>query len=115
MFCSLVRYHLSILLTSWTSSTLISPEYIRLAIAKTRLGVGDVSAISFISFSRPLGKKPGSKPSLPSLTMRIAFCIASSKLRPMDITSPTAFMLEPSRLDTCSNLTVSQRGNLTTQ
>ena len=46
--------------------------------------------------------------------MRSAFCSASSKVRPIAITSPTDFMAEPMRLLTFLNFFRSQRGTLTT-
>ena len=56
----------------------------------------------------------GWKPSEPCAAVRIAFCIASQKLRPMDITSPTDFIDEPRSPETLTNLLRSHRGNLTT-
>ena len=44
----------------------------------------------------------------------MAFCIVSSNVRPMLITSPTLFMLLLSSLDTRLNFLRSQRGILTT-
>ena len=44
-----------------------------------------------------------------------AFCRASSKLRPIDMTSPTDFISLPILSSTSLNLPRSQRGTLTTQ
>lgn len=54
------------------------------------------------------------KPENWSSRERMAFCIVSSNVRPMLITSPTLFMLLLSSLDTRLNFLRSQRGILTT-
>ena len=51
---------------------------------------------------------------MPWPIMRKPFWMASSKVRPMAITSPTDFMLDPSSLSTPWNLPKSQRGILQT-
>ena len=50
-----------------------------------------------------------------TFTILTAFCMASSKLLPMAITSPTLFMLEPSESVTRVNFLRSQRGTLATR
>ena len=58
----------------------------------------------------------GPKPERAGLTIRVAFWIASSKVRPMAITSPTLFIADPILLSTrVPNFLRSQRGTLTTQ
>ena len=49
----------------------------------------------------------------PGSTMRRAFCSASSKLRPMAITSPTDFIDDPMLCEALRNFCRSQRGAFT--
>ncbi len=68
-----------------------------------RSGVGSRSAVSM---------SPNAGAVVPS--MRSAFCSASSKLRPIAITSPTDFIDEPMPGSAPRNFCRSQRGALTT-
>jgi hypothetical protein len=114
--CSLYRNHGLILVFSKMLSTL-SPCAKACESAYMRMSVGLRSSSEICSLVKwpgePLGG--GWKPSRPGVAMRMAFCIASWKLRPMDMTSPTLFIDEPRPAVTRWNLFRSHRGNLTTQ
>ena len=112
MWSSLLRNHLSIFVTAWMSATLM-PRSMASAIAWMRRSSGCFSRLSTsASFHSTAGR---SKPCTSGFTMRTAFCSASSKRRPMLITSPTDFMQEPSSGLTRWNFFRSQRGTFTTQ
>ncbi len=55
------------------------------------------------------------KPLRPVSRPRSAFCIASLKVRPIAITSPTDFICVVSVGSAVGNFSKAQRGNLTTQ
>ena len=79
--------------------------------AKMRVSVGWVNAQSRSSTLYGLLQ---TKPFAPCPIIRSPFCSASSKLRPMAITSPTLFILEPISRETPLNFARSQRGILHT-
>ena len=110
MFCNFSRNQRSIFVSSWMRST-VYPFFSACAMTKMRLSVGWVSAASMSSTSNSLF---ATKPCMPCPIIRRPFWITSSKLRPMAITSPTDFMLDPSSRETPLNLPRSQRGILQT-
>ena len=62
--------------------------------------------------SRPSGL---ASPAVPFSKDRSAFCSAWEKVRPIDITSPTDFMLVVRVRSACGNFSKLKRGILTTQ
>src|SRR5262245_52824392 len=94
-----VRNHGSIDVSSRTSSTDI-PRAKALATANTRRSLGSES-----SLRRSLNRMTSSAraPSTPMSSIRRAFWNASSKLRPIPMTSPTDFIPESRRVDTLRN------------
>ncbi len=83
--------------------------------AKSLRSVGWRRAVLRQTKSVPKSLVSSDRPLAPMPVMRIAFCRASSKVLPMDITSPTDFISLPSLVSTSLNLERSQRGILTTQ
>ena len=55
------------------------------------------------------------RPAWPCSSERMAFCMASSKVAPMDMTSPTAFMRVVSVSSVPLNFSKAKRGTFTTQ
>mmetsp|Transcript_6965 Transcript_6965/g.17396 ORF Transcript_6965/g.17396 Transcript_6965/m.17396 type:complete len:205 (+) Transcript_6965:1253-1867(+) len=117
---SFARNQRSIEVSVWTSS-ISKPNSNAFATAQIRTGVG------FCSSSRTLEASNGkprcfssksnrraSKPREDSSTILRAFWIVSSNVRPIDITSPTLFMHEPTVWSTVENFRRSQRGTLAT-
>ncbi len=107
---SLKRNHLSILVSSWILSTEM-PFSSASAIEKIRMSVGSESSVSI---SLNLSSLLPVKPCMPWPIILSPFWIASSKFRPIAITSPTLFMLEPMLWETPSNLLRSHLGILQT-
>ena len=110
MFINFSRNQRSILVNSCTWST-VYPARKALEMTKIRLSVGSRRALSKSAITSSLFS---TKPCMPWPIMRSPFWMASSKVRPIAITSPTDFMLEPSSLSTPWNLPKSQRGILQT-
>ena len=79
--------------------------------AKMRVSVGCDSAKSKSSVTYGLLH---TKPLAPWPIIRMPFWMASSKVRPMAITSPTLFMPGPMSRETPLNFARSQRGIFTT-
>ena len=111
MMCfSFSKNHLSIFVSSCIWS-MVYPLCMAFEMMNTRLSVGSRRAASMSSIFNSLFS---TKPCMPWPIMRNPFCIASSKFRPMAITSPTDFIDEPNSLSTPRNLLKSQRGILQT-
>ena len=95
--------------SSWISSTLMPRRSACGDARRCARAVGSRSSLEFVEVHR------GRTPATPVSSMRSAFCSASSKLRPIAITSPTDFI---ARADAGSsaprNFCRSQRGTLTT-
>ena len=116
MFCSRPINQGSILVLFAISSGERVFESSISAIANTRLSVGFLKISS--ASSRDIFLPPcsvGSNPLMAGSTIRRAFCILSSQVRPTAMTSPTLFIAVPITFDTPSNLPKSQRGTLVTQ
>ena len=77
--------------------------------ANMRISVGLASSSS--RFSKVMSLLQ-TKPCIPCPTIRKPFWMISSKLLPIDMISPTDFMLDPIWRDTPANLLRSQRGIL---
>ena len=110
IFINFWRNHLSIFVSSCTWS-MVYPARKAFEITKIRLSVGSRNALSRSEITSSLFS---TKPCIPCPIMRSPFWIASSKVRPMAITSPTDFMEDPNSLSTPWNFPKSQRGILHT-
>ena len=110
IFINFWRNHLSIFVSSCTWS-MVYPARKAFEITKIRLSVGSRSALSISGITSSLFS---TNPCIPCPIIRRPFWIASSKVRPIAITSPTDFMEEPSSLSTPWNFPKSQRGILHT-
>ena len=110
IFISFWRNHLSILVRSCTWS-IVYPARKALEMTKIRLSVGSRRALSISAITSSLFS---TKPCMPWPIIRRPFWIASSKVRPIAITSPTDFIEEPNSLSTPWNFPKSQRGILQT-
>ena len=96
----------------FVSSYILSMEYpssSACAMANMRRSVGLASSSS--RFSNFVWSLP-TKPCMPCPIILSPFCISSSKVRPIDIISPTDFMLEPILRLTPANLVRSHLGIL---
>ena len=89
---------------------------------KRRRGVGVFTSLRICSSSSaeycaraPSRRSGESSPSVRFSMERSAFCSAMAKVRPMDITSPTDFMLVVSVWSACGNFSKLKRGIFTTQ
>ena len=77
-------------------------------------GLGADSAARNASWPPSPGAATSSSPEKPVSMLRRPFCNASAKLRPIDIASPTDFMLVDSSAGVPGNFSKVKRGSFTT-
>ena len=82
-----------------SSTVMPSPRWL---VATRRLGGRSVGCSSVFA-NRRTHRSAITAPWTPMSSIRSAFCNASSKVRPIAITSPTDFMPEPTRVETPRN------------
>ena len=113
IFSSSRRNHGSNRVVSWISAT-DNPARSACAAISRRSGLGWLSAARNASAPPSPGTSTGSSPVRPVSIERRPFCSASLKERPIDIASPTDFMLVDNRAGLPGNFSKVKRGILIT-